>query len=145
MRTSRKTVEEIGQFEGLSLKAYRCPSGVLTIGYGHTSGVTEGMVITKEQATSLLEQDLQYFEREVGKTFATVSLTQNQFDALVSLAFNIGASRLKHSLMAKKIQANKDDMSIRDEFMKYVNSKGRVLPGLVRRRKWEADLYFKKQ
>lgn len=144
MKTSRKTVEEIGKFEGLSLKAYRCPSGVLTIGYGHTSGVTEGMVITKEKATSLLEQDLAVFEREVGKMFATVSLTQNQFDALVSLSFNIGASRLKHSLLAKKIQANKDDMSIRDEFMKYVNSKGRVLPGLVRRRKWEADLYFKK-
>lgn len=135
------------QWEGCRLKAYRCPAGVLTIGYGHTGpDVTEGMTITGPQAVALFNADVDKFARSVEAVLAGVSLKQKQFDALVSLAYNIGLGNLKKSTLLKKVRINPDDPTIRAEFLKHVNARVngvlKPLPGLVKRRTAEADHYF---
>ena len=140
MRTGEAAKQAIGTFEGLELKAYRCPSGILTIGYGHTKGVYEGMQITKEKALCFLGEDLAEVERNINFRFPLIS--QNKFDAFVSLSFNIGTQAFNTSTLYRKAKVNLNDPSIRAEFLKWVHSKGRVLPGLVNRRTWEANLYF---
>lgn len=135
------------QWEGCRLKAYRCPAGVLTIGYGHTGpDVKPGMEITAPQAVALFNDDVDKFARSVEASLAGVSLKQKQFDAVVSLAYNIGLGGLKKSTLYRKVKANPDDPTIRAEFMKHVNARAngvlKPLPGLVKRRRAEADHYF---
>lgn len=135
------------QWEGCRLKAYRCPAGVITIGYGHTGpDVKPGMEITAPQAVALFNADVDKFARSVEASLAGVSLKQKQFDAVVSLAYNIGLGGLKKSTLYKKVKANPDDPTIRAEFMKHVNARVngvlKPLPGLVKRRRAEADHYF---
>lgn len=135
------------QWEGCRLKAYRCPAGVLTIGYGHTGpDVKPGMEITAPQAVALFNADVDKFARSVEASLAGVTLKQKQFDAVVSLAYNIGLGGLKKSTLYKKVKANPDDPTIRAEFMKHVNARVngvlKPLPGLVKRRRAEADHYF---
>lgn len=135
------------QWEGCRLKAYRCPAGVLTIGYGHTGpDVKPGMEITAPQAVALFNADVDKFARSVEASLAGVTLKQKQFDAVVSLAYNIGLGGLKKSTLYRKIKANPDDPTIRAEFMKHVNARVngvlKPLPGLVKRRRAEADHYF---
>ena len=142
MKASSKALELIKQFEGLRLKAYLCPGGVWTIGYGHTSGVKSGMVITKAQAEEFLLSDIAVFEKAVNDQ--NLNLTQNMFDALVSFTFNVGVGNFKRSTHLCKIKVNPWDNSIMDEFLRWVYSKGRVLPGLQRRRLAEMKLYFSK-
>lgn len=140
MKTSESAKQAIATFEGLKLKAYRCPSGILTIGYGHTKGVYEGMVITKEKALIFLGEDLAEAERNINARFPVT--TQNKFDAMVSLTFNIGVQKFNTSTLYRKAKVNMNDATIRGEFMRWVHSNGKVLPGLVNRRTWEANLYF---
>ena len=140
MKASGKAYSLIQQSEGLRLTSYRCPSGIWTIGYGHTSGVTEGMTITVEEANEFLRQDIVFAEDVVNAQGLT--LRQCQFDALVSLVFNIGGSAFRRSTLLKKIRVNPDDNSIMDEFLRWVYSKGKALPGLQRRRLAEMKLYF---
>ena len=142
MKASSKALELIKQFEGLRLKAYLCPGGVWTIGYGHTAGVKSGMVITEAQAEEFLQSDIAVFEKAVNDQ--NLALTQNMFDALVSFTFNVGVSNFKRSTLLCKIKVNPLDNSIMDEFLRWVYSKGRVLPGLQRRRLAEMKLYFSK-
>lgn len=135
------------QWEGCRLKAYRCPAGVLTIGYGHTGpDVKPGMEITAPQAVALFNADVDKFARSVEESLAGVTLKQKQFDAVVSLAYNIGLGGLKKSTLYRKVKANPDDPTIRAEFMKHVNARVngvlKPLPGLVKRRRAEADHYF---
>lgn len=135
------------QWEGCRLKAYRCPAGVLTIGYGHTGpDVKSGMEITAPQAVALFNADVDKFARSVETALAGVQLKQKQFDAVVSLAYNIGLGALKKSTLYRKVKANPDDPTIRAEFMKHVNARVngvlKPLPGLVKRRTAEADHYF---
>ena len=140
MKTSPKGIALIKEFEGLRLKAYKCPGGVWTIGYGHTAGVKPGMVITETQAEQFLKEDLLVFEKAVNNQ--NLSINQNQFDALVSLIYNIGIGNFKKSTLLLKVRINPGDNSIMDEFLSWVYSKGRVLPGLQRRRLAEVKLYF---
>ena len=140
MKASSKALELIKQFEGLRLKAYLCPGGVWTIGYGHTSGVKSGMVITEAQAEEFLLSDIAVFEKAVNDQ--NLALTQNMFDALVSFTFNVGVDNFKRSTLLCKIKVNPWDNAIMDEFLRWVYSKGRVLPGLQRRRLAEMKLYF---
>lgn len=142
MKTSEKAIELIKSFESLRLKAYKCPAGVWTIGYGYTKDVKASMVISQQQAEILLREDLAQIESEVNKMTTYVELSQEQFSALVSFAFNVGIGALRGSTLLKKVRQNPQDLSIKDEFGKWVKSKGATLPGLVRRRKAEADLYF---
>ena len=140
MKTSPKGIALIKEFEGLRLKAYKCPGGVWTIGYGHTAGVKPGMVITETQAEQFLKEDLLVFENAVNNQ--NLSINQNQFDALVSLIYNIGIGNFKKSTLLLKVRIDPRDNSIMDEFLRWVYSKGRVLPGLQRRRLAEVKLYF---
>lgn len=139
MRASERCIEIIRRSEGLYLKAYVCPAGLWTIGYGHTRGVKPGDVITRQQAEELLQSDLQEFEGCV-KRAVTVPLTQNQFDALVSFTFNVGCKKFVTSTLLKKLNAG-DYVGAAAEFDKWVRSNGVVLPGLVRRRKAERELF----
>ena len=140
MKTSPKGIALIKEFEGLRLKAYKCPGGVWTIGYGHTADVKPGMVITEAQAEEYLKADLIAFERYLNGL--GLALNQNQFDALVSFIYNVGTGNFSSSTLLRKVRANPQDNSIMDEFLRWVYSKGRVLPGLQRRRLREMKLYF---
>ena len=144
MKINEKGLDLIKSFEGLRLEAYLCPAGVWTIGYGHTKGVKKGMKITKEKADELLMEDLQEFQKGVEKLTSKVELTDNQFSALVSFAFNLGLGNLENSTLLKKVNRNPNDETIRNEFMKWIYAGGKPLEGLKRRRKYEADLYFTK-
>lgn len=140
MKTSPKGIALIKEFEGLRLKAYKCPGGIWTIGYGHTAGVKPGMIITEAQAEVYLKADLIAFERYLNGL--GLALDQNQFDALVSFIYNVGTGNFSSSTLLRKVKANPLDNSIMDEFLRWVYSKGRVLPGLQRRRLAEMKLYF---
>ena len=131
----------IRRFEGCRLAAYRCPAGVWTIGYGHTSGVVPGMSITASQAEELLVQDVAVAEGIVNAERIS-GLRQCQFDALVSFVFNVGGANFRKSTMLAKIKVNADDNGIMDEFLRWVYGGGVVLPGLQKRRLEEMRLYF---
>lgn len=139
MRTHNKEI--IKEHEGLRLEAYLCPAGVWTIGYGHTgSDVWPGLVITKEWAEWLLEEDLKRFEANVSG-YVKVDLTQDQFDALVSFTYNVGAEAFKNSTLLKKLNAE-DYEGAANEFPRWNKSKGKVLGGLVKRRNEERKLFL---
>lgn len=140
MRTSQRGINLIKQHEGLRLEAYRCPAGIYTIGYGHTAGVRRGDMIDERRAEQLLADDLKKFEAVVNRECPGIN--QNQFDALVSFTFNLGETNLRKSTLLKCVKANPDNQNIYTEFLRWNKSKGEVLPGLIRRRKAEADLYF---
>lgn len=142
MKTSEKIKNMIKAWEGCRLTAYRCPAGVWTIGYGHTEGVKAGMKITQQRADELFEEEIEKFERQVRPLVAGVTLNQNQYDALVSLAYNIGVGALSRSTLLKKVKANPNDPTIRESFNQWIRGGGKVLPGLQRRRKTEANHYF---
>ena len=134
-----KGLELIKSFEGLRLRAYLCPAKVWTIGYGHTGDVRGGQVITQSQADDLLKQDLRRFEIAVRK-LVKVPLTQNQFDALVSFAYNVGEAALSRSTLLRKLNAG-DLAGTKLEFAKWNKGGGKVLAGLTRRRADEANLF----
>lgn len=131
----------IKQFEGCRLTAYQCSAGVWTIGYGHTAGVHKGMKITQAQADAFLKQDVAKIEKYVNNP-AYVSfvdrLNQNQFDALVSFAFNLGQGNLMKLCKGRTIN------QIPAAMPQYCKANGKTLPGLQRRRKAEVALYNKK-
>lgn len=142
MKTSDKGIELIKRHEGFRSRAYLCPAGVWTIGYGHTGGVKSGDVVTEAQAAELLRADLAHAESVVNAQ--GLNLNQNQFDALVSFVFNVGSGNFRKSTLLKVVRSNPADLRIKAEFDKWIYGGGKVLPGLVRRRKDEGDLYFKK-
>lgn len=130
----------IKSFEGLRLEAYRCPAGVLTIGYGSTGPhVKQSMVITPGEAERLLLEDLEWFEH--GVEIIAGPATDNQFSAMVSLAFNIGLGRFATSTVLKRHKLG-NRVGAANAFLLWVRGGGRVLPGLVRRREAERKLYL---
>ncbi|MRT38829.1 glycoside hydrolase family protein [Acinetobacter sp. RIT698] len=145
MKTSAKGINLICGFEGLELKAYDDGVGVWTIGYGTTSingvKVKKGDTCTAEQAKAYLAQDLKKFESAVN-TAVKVQLNQNQFDALISLTYNIGSGAFKDSTLLKKLNA-KDYKGAAAQFPRWNRGGGRVLNGLVKRRKIEMELFLK--
>lgn len=140
MKTGDAGIAIIKEFEKLELEAYTCPAGILTIGWGHTGAdVRKGMTITENQALELLRKDLAIAENAVNRL--GVDFTQNQFDALVSLTFNIGTHAFTHSTAARLAMQNPNHQGISDAIKLWNKSKGKVLAGLVRRRAKEATLY----
>ena len=137
MNISNKGLELIKSFEGCHLSAYKCPAGVWTIGYGHTSGVYEGMVITQEQADQFLFEDVQRFVNAVNQYQARFNFNQNEFDALVSFTYNCGAGSL-----ANVMSCCNTKQEIAEECKLYNKGGGVVLAGLVRRRQAEYDLFM---
>lgn len=140
METSKEGMEKIKREESFRPNAYKCSSGVPTIGYGHTKNVKMGQRITKSQADEYFKEDLKVFENEVNKINRTkgYNLNQNQFDSLVSFGFNAGIGNLR------KLTQNRTKSQL-PEGMKLYNKGGgkvkRIIPGLENRRKREVDLF----
>lgn len=147
MKTSINGINLIKQFEGCKLESYQCSAGKWTIGYGSTyingKPVMQGMTITQKQADNLLIKSLAEYEAQIDY-YRFSGLQQNQFDALVSLIYNIGAGTLKRSNLPNMIRINPYSININNEWERFVYARGMKLPGLVRRRKAELELYFKK-
>lgn len=133
MRTSETGRKAIQAFEGCRLTAYRCQAGVLTVGYGHTGpDVRAGTTITQEHAELLLANGLGRFERCVTDAVAK-TLHQHEFDALVSLAFNIGTKAFVDSTLVRKLNAG-DYRGAAAQFTVWHNAAGAFNPGLLGRR-----------
>jgi len=146
MVISNKLKELVKEFEGCELKAYKCPAGIWTIGYGNTQyengkAVKENDIITLERAEQLLEIILIKFVQQVVELVKS-NINQNQKDALTDFAYNCGVGNLKTSTLLKKVNADPKDKTIRTEFEKWTRANGKVLNGLVKRRNAEANLYF---
>ena len=141
----------IRKYEGCGLKAYPDPATggePWTIGWGSTFyedgvKVKKGDVISQDRADSLLYIHINHFYEKM-KPFIKAQLNDNQIAALISFAYNCGVGAFSKSTLLKKSNANPSDPSIRDEFNKWTKANGKVFAGLVKRRKAEADLYFKK-
>ena len=143
MKVGEKGLALIKESEGLRLKAYKCPAGVWSIGYGTTNGVTPGMEISESRAVALLKQDLRVAETYLNSL--CINFSQNQFDALASWIYNLGVGSFSKSTLRKKIVAKADDEAITDEIVKWVNAGGKPLIGLKRRRVKEANLFLGKE
>lgn len=135
MKISQNGINLIKKFEGLRVDAYLCPAGIWTIGYGHTAGVQKGQTISAAQAEAYLRADLEKYERKVGK-YDTYAWNQNEFDALVSFAFNIG------NIDQLTANGTRDRETIAEKMLLYNKAGGKVLAGLVRRRKDEQGLFL---
>lgn len=139
MKTNKAGIELIKKYEGCRLTAYKCPAGVLTIGYGHTAGVKAGDKITQEQANAYLQSDIIQYEElvnECNKKYK-YNFNRNQFSALVSFAFNCGGGNLSMLLQNGK----RDKQTISQKMLLYCIANGQKLKGLQDRRKAEQDLY----
>ena len=135
-----KNIDLIKKHEGLRLKAYLpTPNDVWTIGYGHTRNVRPGQVISQSQAEDFLRQDLDWVENSLNKS-VKVPLKQNQYDALASLVYNIGATNFQSSTLLRKLNTG-DYKGASEQFLVWNKQKGRTLKGLVKRRQEEKD-YF---
>ncbi len=147
MKVNAEGYALIKKFEGCHLKAYRCPSNVATIGYGHTfyedgTKVKDGDVITQARAEELAKFIIDQFAVTIAP-FILQPLNDNQFSACVSLAYNIGTGGFKRSSVFRKLNVNPNDATIADSFRLWNKGGGKVLKGLVRRREAEIQLYFK--
>ena len=140
MKISDKGLALIRKYEGCRLTAYKCPAGVWTIGVGHTGtvdgkAICKGMKITSGKANELLAQDCAKFERRVAK-YSGYNWTQNEFDALVSFAFNVG------SIAQLTANGTRSREEIADKLLAYNKANGKVLAGLTRRRTEERALFL---
>jgi lysozyme len=147
MKLNKAGADLIKEFEGCKLKAYQCSAKKWTIGFGNTfyedgSPVMPGHAITQEKANQLFEIIGNDFSAKVAK-LVTAKVSENQFGALVSFAYNCGIANLQKSTLLKKVNANPNDQSIKAEFLKWNKAGGKVLAGLTRRREAESKLYFK--
>lgn len=146
MSTSQNGIDLISSFEGCELKAYLCPAKVWTIGFGTTvypNGVKvkKGDSFTLDQAKQFKAHDLKRFEKTVND-LVKVPLTQNQFDALVSLTYNIGTGAFEKSTLLKKLNAG-DYQGAADQFTVWNKGGGKVLQGLVNRRAKEKEVFLR--
>ena len=139
MKISQEGIDLIKHFEGCELESYRCSANVLTIGYGTTKNVVEGMKISQHQAEELLMKDLEEFEEYV-EDLIDVPLEQNQFDALVAWTYNLGPTNLKTSTLRKVLNKGAYD-DVAEQIKRWNKDNGKVLKGLVRRRNAEAELF----
>lgn len=146
MKTSKIAISKIKEFEGLRTKAYLCPAGVWTIGYGHTLGVKKGEIITPGYANALLDVDILGIEAAVANMNLPLN-TQGKWDAVIDWCFNFGVARLKTTTLYRKIKSGAPNTEIQKEFKRWcyatVNGKSVKLAGLVKRRNWEAEQWAK--
>lgn len=158
MKVSEAAIRIIKHHEGVRLRPYRCPALLWTVGVGHVIDPSHigvkyedrkslpippgwDRVLSMGEVDALLAQDLAKFERGVARLCPGSVSNQGQFDALVSFAFNVGLGNLQRSSLRMKI--NRGDLEdAAEEFMKWTKAAGRVLPGLVKRRKDERAMYL---
>lgn len=147
MKVSQNGINLIKKFEGFKSKPYLCAAGVATIGYGSTYYENGARVkltdspITEDWADQLLRNVLKQYELSVD-VMTRDDISQNQFDALVSFAYNVGIQNFKTSTLLKRVNANPNDPDIKIQFARWIRAEGRILKGLVKRREIEANLYF---
>ncbi len=144
MKVSNKCVALVAKYEGCQLKAYKCPAGVWTIGYGHTENVKPGDILSSEQeARKLLLKDLDKYAAYVNRLIADKTIifpvNQNMFDALTSFVYNCGPGNLK-TLVNKR-----DARTVGQKILLYDKCKGKVLTGLRKRRREESRLFLSKK
>ena len=135
MKISQNGINLIKKYEGCRLTAYKCPAGVWTIGYGHTLSVRSKDVITQDQAEEFLRQDLEKYEHMVMSCDNIYHWTQNELDALCSFAYNVG------NIIGVTANYKRSKQQIANAIYLYNKANGRVLPGLVKRRCEEHDLF----
>ena len=135
-----KAVELVKGFEGFSAKAYLCPAGIPTIGYGHTGNIRPTDTITKEEAEVLLAKDLEKFEAGVKKA-VKVPLNENQLAALVSFTYNVGLGAFNNSTLLKQLNEGRYDLAA-DQLLRWTKAAGKELAGLVRRRAAERAVFL---
>ena len=143
---NKATIDLIKKYEGLRLTAYLCPVKVWTIGYGTTfypngGKVKQGDIITQIQAEQYLSDIVERFSIQV-RNVIKMSINENQLGALTSLAYNIGINAFNNSTLLKKVNINPNDPSIGIEFSRWNKGGGKVLTGLINRRRDEKELYF---
>jgi len=149
MKIDKKGLSLIAEFEGLSLKPYKCSAGISTIGFGSTyyeNGTRVQMSdapITKQRAEQLLQHTADRFASKVFNLLKK-PVTQNQFNALVSFAFNVGSGALASSTLLKLVNVNPNDAMIAKEFLKWNKVNKVPVQGLTNRRIKESALYFTK-
>jgi len=147
MKIEKPGLDLIKEFEGMILHPYKCPAGVSTIGIGTTrynDGTQVKMsdpAITEDEAINMLEYQIEHSYGKSVNDLVTVDITQNQFDALCSFTYNLGAGNLKTSTLLKKVNT-KDFKGAADEFLKWTRAGGKKLAGLVRRREEERELFL---
>tara|TARA_R110000765_G_scaffold21927_5_gene56390 strand:+ start:147 stop:590 length:444 start_codon:yes stop_codon:yes gene_type:complete len=139
MIISQEGIELIKKFEGCELKSYRCSADVLTIGYGHTKDVTEGMEIDKDEAENLLANEMLEYENYIND-HVEVELEQHQFDALVCWVYNLGVGNLRSSTMLTVLNDG-DYRNVPAQIKRWNRAGGKVLDGLIRRRNAEAAMF----
>lgn len=139
MKPSQQCIDLIKQYEGFRAKPYICSGGKLTIGYGHTATVTNDMEITKEEADDFLTEDLKY-AAECVEEYCDVELTQGQFDALCSFVFNLGCGAYRSSTLLRLLNGGNESAAAQ-QFGRWVHGGSNVLPGLVKRRESERELF----
>lgn len=146
MKSSKSIKQKIKEWEGCKLTAYKCPSGIWTIGYGHTGGdVVAGRQISNSEADIIFEKDILIIEDRLHalEGFDDVRWSQGEYDAVLSLAFNIGIGNFERSTLWRKIQQpHRDRHSEATEFCRWVYGGGKKLPGLVKRRLEESKIYL---
>lgn len=135
MKISETGLNLIKQFEGCRLTAYKCSAGVWTIGWGHTGDVYQGQTITQEKADALLVSDMATYEAKVNK-YSSYDWNQNEFDALVSFAYNVG------SIYQLTANGTRSKNVIAEKMLLYNKAAGTALAGLTRRRKAERELFL---
>jgi lysozyme len=146
MKMTDEGLALIKRFEGFRSKAYRDATGIWTVGYGHTSmagspAVAAGFTVTRQQAGEILAADVEKFARQVEASLL-VTLTDNQFAALVSFAYNVGIGNFRGSSVLRAVNA-RDFAAVPRRLQLWNKAGGRVLPGLVARRAAEAQLFLK--
>lgn len=145
MKMSNNGIAMLKSFEGCKLMAYQDPTGIWTIGYGWTQPINhvpigQGMIITQSTAESLLLSGLVRYEKGI-TDLVTVPINQNQFDALVDFAWNLGIKSLACSSLLRKLNDGSYTKAA-DEFLKWNKAGGKVMPGLVKRRTTERSLFL---
>ena len=140
MTTTEILLQKLMEMEGLRLEAYEDAAGVPTIGYGHTKNVRMGDRISEYWAKEMLREDIEEAEWQVKEL--GVAKTEGQLDALVSFVFNLGIGRLMTSTLLKVIRNGGSMQQIKKEFKRWVYAGGKKMPGLVKRREWEAKRFF---
>ena len=149
MKLDNKGYKLICQFEGLRLKPYLCSAKIPTIGYGNTyypNGKRVTLLdkaITENEAFEMFKFIADKYAQRVSE-MVKKELNQNQFNSLVSFAYNVGTGNFSTSTLLKKINVNPNDLTIKNEFAKWNKANKKVIDGLTKRRKAESDLYFTK-
>lgn len=148
MQMTKEGLALIRDFEGFVGTAYRCPAGILTIGFGHTSSagapaVLPGMKMTRDEAERVLAADVSRFAEGVARAMRR-ELSPMQFSAIVSFAYNVGLGALCRSSVLKAVNSGHFD-AVPAKLLLWVKAGGRVLPGLVRRRRAEGELFMSKE